>query len=105
MGVQNAHSRMILRPGVPDTVMTGNVTQVILDVFDMLSPPVSDEFREVARTRFAKMLAAVVAFGAGATGSAPGYRQDGFWAMLLPDAALAWLACAVRSHLAEAARP
>lgn len=104
LGVQNAHNRLILRPGVPDTVMTGNVTQVILDVFDMLSPRVSDEFREVARTRFAKILAAVVTFAAGATGSAPEYRQAGFWAMLL-GAALAWLACAVRSHVAEAARP
>jgi uncharacterized membrane protein YoaK (UPF0700 family) len=78
---------------------------VILDVFDMLSPRVSDELREVARTRFAKMLPAVVAFAAGATGGALGYRYAGFWAMLLPGAALAWLACAVRSHVAEAARP
>jgi uncharacterized membrane protein YoaK (UPF0700 family) len=105
MGVQNAHSRLILRPGVPSTVMTGNVTQVILDVFDMLSPRVSAELREVARTRFAKMLPAVVAFAAGATGGALGYRHAGFWAMLLPGTALAWLACAVRSHVAEAARP
>ncbi|MGF6603791.1 uncharacterized membrane protein YoaK (UPF0700 family) [Paraburkholderia sp. GAS448] len=103
MGVQNAHSRLILRPGVPNTVMTGNVTQVILDVFDMLSPRVSDELREVARTRFAKMLPAVVAFAAGAIGGALGYRHAGFWAMLLPGAALAWLACMVRSRVAAAA--
>src|ERR1700742_558005 len=36
MGVQNAHGRLVPRAGLPNTVMTGNVTQLILDVVDLL---------------------------------------------------------------------
>jgi len=45
MGVQNAHGRLVPRPGVPNTVMTGNVTQAVLDTIDILSPqmPSDDE--------------------------------------------------------------
>lgn len=104
MGVQNAHSRLILRPGVPNTVMTGNVTQLILDVVDMLSSRVSGELRAAARARFDRMLPAVAAFAVGAMGGALGYRQAGFAALLLPAAALAWLAYAVRPRVAASAR-
>jgi len=38
MGVQNAHGRLVRRPSVPNTVMTGNVTQAVLDTIDILSP-------------------------------------------------------------------
>ena len=71
MGVQNAHPRVIARTGgVPNTVMTGNVTQAILDAVDMLSPGTADSVRATARARFAKMLPAIVAFALGAGGGA-----------------------------------
>ncbi|WP_176047097.1 YoaK family protein [Burkholderia sp. BCC1644] len=92
MGVQNAHPRVIPRAGVPNTVMTGNVTQAILDVVDMLSPGTADSVRAAARARFAKMLPAIVAFALGAAGGALGFRHVGFLALLAPVCALAALA-------------
>ncbi|MDR8732066.1 YoaK family protein [Burkholderia pseudomultivorans] len=92
MGIQNAHPRVIPRAGVPNTVMTGNVTQAILDVVDLLSAGTADAARATARTRFGKMLPAIVAFALGAMGGALGFRQVGFWALLVPAGALAALA-------------
>ncbi|OJA27909.1 hypothetical protein BGV47_27700 [Burkholderia ubonensis] len=93
MGVQNAHPRVISRAsGVPNTVMTGNVTQAILDVVDLLSARTPDSARATARTRFGKMLPAIVAFAFGAACGALGFRHAGFWALLLPASALAGLA-------------
>ncbi|WP_175946782.1 YoaK family protein [Burkholderia pyrrocinia] len=95
MGVQNAHPRVIARAGVPNTVMTGNVTQAILDVVDLLSAGTADSVRTTARARVAKMLPAIVAFALGAVCGALGYRHVGFWALLAPTGALAVLsACA-----------
>jgi uncharacterized membrane protein YoaK (UPF0700 family) len=92
MGVQNAHSRLVARPGVPNTVMTGNVTQVILDVLDLCSLHVAADTKAAARTRVAKMLPAIAAFGLGATVGALAYRNLGFWALLLPVIGVAGLA-------------
>ncbi|MFD1554615.1 YoaK family protein [Paraburkholderia silviterrae] len=92
MGVQNAHPRLIQRPGVPNTVMTGNVTQAILDVVDMLSASVAESVRAAARERFAKMMPAIAAFALGAIAGALGWRYAGFWALLAPAGALAGLA-------------
>ncbi|AYQ38138.1 hypothetical protein BLA9940_02201 [Burkholderia aenigmatica] len=98
MGVQNAHPRVIPRAGVPNTVMTGNVTQAILDVVDMLSAGTADSVRAAARARFAKMLPAIVAFALGAACGALGFRYIGFLALLAPVCALAVLAlCAAQS--------
>ena len=92
MGVQNAHPRVIARAGVPNTVMTGNVTQAILDVVDLLSAGTADSVRATARARFAKMLPAIVAFALGAVCGALGFRHIGFWALLVPAGTLAVLA-------------
>jgi uncharacterized membrane protein YoaK (UPF0700 family) len=93
MGVQNAHPRVIARAGgVPNTVMTGNVTQAILDVVDMLSPGTAGSVRTSARARFAKMLPAIVAFALGAACGALGFRYVGFLALLAPVGALTGLA-------------
>ncbi|WP_241294242.1 YoaK family protein [Burkholderia stabilis] len=92
MGVQNAHPRVIARAGVPNTVMTGNVTQAILDVVDLLSAGTADGARAIARARFSKMWPAIVAFALGAACGALGFRHVGFWALLVPAGALAVLA-------------
>lgn len=97
MGVQNAHSRLVARPGVPNTVMTGNVTQVILDLLDLCSPRVPDDAKLASRARAAKMLPAIVAFGLGAIAGAVAYRTIGFLALLLP--ALGVTSLAVRAWM------
>lgn len=98
MGVQNAHPKLVNRPGVPNTVMTGNVTQAILDVVDMLSAGTDESVRAAARTRFAKMMPAIVAFAAGAVAGAMGMRYVGFWALLVPACALVGLALTTGEH-------
>ncbi|NLP64805.1 YoaK family protein [Paraburkholderia sacchari] len=92
MGVQNAHPRLIQRAGVPNTVMTGNVTQAILDAVDMLCASTAESAREAARARFAKMMPAIAAFAIGAVAGALALRYVGFWALLAPACALAGLA-------------
>jgi uncharacterized membrane protein YoaK (UPF0700 family) len=98
MGVQNAHPKLINRPGVPNTVMTGNVTQAILDVVDMLSVGTADSVRAAARARFAKMMPAIIAFAIGAVAGALGYRYVGFWALAAPACALVALALTTGEH-------
>ncbi|WOD13666.1 YoaK family protein [Paraburkholderia kirstenboschensis] len=98
MGVQNAHPKLIRRPGVPNTVMTGNVTQAILDVVDMLSADTAESVRATARARFATMMPAIVAFAIGAAAGALGYRYTGFWALLAPACALVALALTTGKH-------
>jgi uncharacterized membrane protein YoaK (UPF0700 family) len=104
MGVQNAHPRVLARAGVPNTVMTGNVTQAILDVVDMLSARTADSARAAARARFGKMLPAIVAFALGAAAGALGFRHVGFWALLAPVAALAVLALGAAQSAGAAAQ-
>jgi uncharacterized membrane protein YoaK (UPF0700 family) len=96
MGVQNAHSRLISRPGVPNTVMTGNVTQAVLDAVDLVSPGVTAQTKAAARARFGKTLQAVLCFGAGAIAGAVAYKHAAFRALLLPLALLIWLAICTR---------
>ncbi|KXU83501.1 hypothetical protein CI15_30980 [Paraburkholderia monticola] len=98
MGVQNAHPKLVKRPSVPNTVMTGNVTQAILDVVDLLSADTSGSVREIARARFATMLPAIVAFAIGAIAGALGYRHMGFWALLAPACVLVVLALTTGEH-------
>ncbi|MFM0504228.1 YoaK family protein [Paraburkholderia caffeinilytica] len=96
MGVQNAHARLVTRPGVPHTVMTGNVTQAVLDVLDIASRKTTADTRSVARARLAKTLQAVICFAVGAMLGAGMYRLFSFWALLLPLAVLVWLAVSTR---------
>ena len=104
MGVQNAHPKLVNRPGVPNTVMTGNVTQTVLDVVDMLSAGTDESVRATARARFAKMMPAIVAFASGAVAGALGWRYVGFWALLVPACALVGLALTTGEHERMAAQ-
>ncbi len=95
MGVQNASSRLVLQHLTPTTVMTGNVTQVIIDLVDILRGAATDEIRQRCR----KFFWPIVAFGAGAIGGAFAYKHLLFLALLLPLALLLWLS--VREYLSE----
>jgi uncharacterized membrane protein YoaK (UPF0700 family) len=94
MGVQNAHARLVKRAGVPNTVMTGNVTQAVLDAIDlMVGGNEEPAERRAVRERFTATLPAVIGFAAGAASGALGYTHLSFWALLLPLAlllAMAW---------------
>lgn len=106
MGVQNARDRLISRPGkVPNTVMTGNVTQVALDAFELLSAASSPDARNTARERLKRSIPAVSAFACGAMAGATGFAKIGFWALLLPFVALLWLTFNASTRLQSAVGP
>ena len=90
MGVQNAASRLAFGALAPTTVMTGNVTQVVLDAVDLLRGPADEAVRE----RIGKFLWPVLAFGAGAILGAFAYLYASFFALVLPVIILATLVAA-----------
>jgi uncharacterized membrane protein YoaK (UPF0700 family) len=84
MAVQNATSRTIYAKYTPTTVMTGNVTQVVIDLVDLAAGRGTPE----AKSRVRKMLPAILAFTAGALLSAVAFTTVGFWCLLAPIAVL-----------------
>ena len=94
MGVQNAASRTVFSALSPTTMMTGNTTQIVLDLTDLFRR----EADPAARTRLIKTAPPVAAFAAGALLGGAGYVAIGFWALLGPLAALAVLLWLHRSN-------
>ncbi|CAI8697916.1 DUF1275 domain-containing protein [Burkholderia cepacia] len=92
MGVQNAHGRLTARSVVANTVMTGNVTQAVIDAFDWLVPLAAPAERDAARVRLRRTLPPVAGFALGAGAGAAAYVFAAFWALALPLAALCFLA-------------
>jgi uncharacterized membrane protein YoaK (UPF0700 family) len=78
MGVQNAAARMLFSHMSPTTVMTGNVTQIVIDVVDLLHGPSAE-----AKARIGKMLPPVFAFALGAIGGGLGFAMLGFWVVAI----------------------
>jgi uncharacterized membrane protein YoaK (UPF0700 family) len=85
MGVQNAASRTVFIALSPTTVMTGNVTQIVLDCVDFAASPAA-EVKAAARARLARLVPPVFAFALGAAAGAIGFGAAGFWCLLLPIA-------------------
>ncbi|MFC5473092.1 YoaK family protein [Paraherbaspirillum soli] len=88
MGVQNAANRLILADTTPTTVMTGNVTQLVIDLVDW-SRGGSDG---APGQRIHKFLWPVLAFGIGATNGAFACVYWQFWSLLVPILILAGFA-------------
>ena len=80
MAIQNAAARTLFASLAPTTVMTGNVTQIIVDLVDM---GVSGE-RTETRGRLRKMLPPVATFAAGALAGALSYGLVGYAALIAP---------------------
>ncbi|MES2099699.1 MAG: YoaK family protein [Pseudomonadota bacterium] len=84
MGVQNATARLVLPTLTPTTVMTGNVTQLVIDAVDLLRGAGDAALRE----RSQRFVAPIAAFALGATAGAFGYVALGFASLVLPMALL-----------------
>lgn len=80
MGIQNAASRLVQNKLTPTTVMTGNVTQLVIDLVDLIHSSSGPE----VKARVVKFLWPILAFAVGAIGGAYGYLYVSFWALLLP---------------------
>jgi len=90
MGVQNAAARLAFSDMAPTTVMTGNVTQIVLDIVDLVRGAADDGLRQ----RIAKSLCPALAFAGGAICGASFFQHASWWALALPLAILAGLALA-----------
>jgi uncharacterized membrane protein YoaK (UPF0700 family) len=88
MGVQNAAARLAFAELAPTTVMTGNVTQLVIDLVDLLRGAADP----AVRARLRKFVWPIVAFAAGAMCSGWLSLQVSLWALVLPVAILAILA-------------
>lgn len=87
MGVHSATSRLLLAHLAPTSMMTGNVTQIVIDTIDAISGKVDSSFAE----RCAKFLWPLLAFGTGAIAAAFAYMNLGFISLLVPLAILSVL--------------
>ncbi|MGT2493191.1 DUF1275 family protein [Cupriavidus basilensis] len=85
MGIQNALSRTALADLGPTTIMTGNTTQIVIDLVDLSSA--GPEQAGAIHVRLRKMLPAVAGFAAGAVLGALAFAAVSFWCVLLPAAA------------------
>ena len=83
MAVQNAMQRMHLPQLPPSTLMTGNTTQVMIDLADLFKGVLGDERRSVI-ARLQKMLPAIGTFALGCALGALGYVWLGMWSFALP---------------------
>jgi uncharacterized membrane protein YoaK (UPF0700 family) len=81
MAVQNAVQRLHLGAMPPTTIMTGNVTQAMIDVVDLLRglPP-----KDPARKRLASMAANILAFAAGCAAAALLFVYLNMWCFMVP---------------------
>jgi uncharacterized membrane protein YoaK (UPF0700 family) len=93
MAVQNAGTRLILANHAPTTLMTGNLTQAIIDLVDIYRarPEESAE----ARDRVKRLAPAVFAFAAGALAGAYAYVIFSYWCLIIPIVALLAIAAMV----------
>lgn len=88
MGLQNAGSRTLFAQLSPTTVMTGNVTQLVIDLVDLLRGAADAPLRQ----RIHKFLWPILAFAAGAICGAFAFLHAALWALALPLVVLAGLA-------------
>ncbi|CAJ0703637.1 hypothetical protein LMG18102_04022 [Ralstonia mannitolilytica] len=80
MGVQNAKGRLVLGDQAPTTIMTGNTTQIVIDVVELLSPGGTQ--KDAARTRLRKMVPPLIGFATGAVLGALAFSLMSFWCVL-----------------------
>ena len=64
MAIQNAVNRVHLSASPPSTLMTGNTTQIMLDLADLIGPSPAEQ-RVVVRARLARMAKSVLGFAIG----------------------------------------
>ncbi|MDR6625525.1 YoaK family protein [Caulobacter segnis] len=90
MAVQNVGARVVFGHLAPTTMMTGNVTQMAIDIVDLVTARGRPD--QALRARLVKTWPPVAAFALGAVGGAAGVLIAGAWSLLLAVVAVATLA-------------
>lgn len=88
MAIQNVASRTIFTSHAPTTVMTGNVTQTVMDAVEMAYGADAAP----AKARLRKMLPPVLGFAVGAIAGGLGFVGAGFPCLMLPLLAILYVA-------------
>jgi len=90
MAVQNAYGKLLLGKAAATTVMTGNVTTLVIELVDSLR----GDTEAIGRCK--KLVWPVLAFGAGCISGALAFAVFGFAGLLLPCVLLAALVLAAQ---------
>jgi uncharacterized membrane protein YoaK (UPF0700 family) len=85
MAIQNAVHRIYLGMLPPTTIMTGNTTQVMIDLADLMRGA-TPETRAAIRSRAARLIKSIATFAAGCAAAALIYAKQGIWCFLVPPA-------------------
>jgi len=93
MGVHSGVSRLLLGHLAPTSMMTGNVTQIVIDVVDLLRGASDPGLKG----RFTKFVWPLLAFAGGCVAAAFAFHRFGFAALVLP--------CLILLGLMVSARP
>jgi uncharacterized membrane protein YoaK (UPF0700 family) len=81
MAILNAVQRVYLTDLPPITIMTGNTTQVSLDIVDLMRGGLDREKKAVVRMRFLRALNSIFFFALGCATGIILYFHIGFWAL------------------------
>lgn len=87
MGAHSAYTRLLLPHLAPTSMMTGNVTQIVLDAMELIL----GKGDAATKVRMSKSLWTIAAFAIGAIVAGFCYVTLGFWALLVPIGILVWL--------------
>jgi uncharacterized membrane protein YoaK (UPF0700 family) len=88
MGVQNARAKVLRASGLPNTVMTGNVTQVVLDIVELTHHGAQAGQGPQVLARLRTTLIAMGSFAIGAICGALAFVHVSFIGLVLPVALL-----------------
>ncbi|AXA90211.1 YoaK family protein [Massilia sp. YMA4] len=84
MGIHNAAGKLVFGRIAPTTVMTGNVTELLINLTDCLT----GHGTAAVRDKLARFGWPMLAFALGCILGGYGFRLAGFWCLLLPLATL-----------------
>jgi uncharacterized membrane protein YoaK (UPF0700 family) len=83
MAVQNAIHRIHMFALPPTTIMTGNTTQVMIDLADLMRGMPADT-RNAIHARLSRMSGSLAAFALGCAAAAFMYAKQGIWCFAVP---------------------
>lgn len=90
MAIQNAISRTHLPGTPPTTLMTGNVTQIALDIVELITQSDSEK-RALIKTRMQSVGVNLVGFALGCISAALLYLGVGFWSLVIAVFVATWV--------------
>lgn len=102
MAIQNAVQRVHLSKAPPTTIMTGNSTQMMLDVADLISGSLPAESRPATVERVRALATSIATFALGCLAAAGLFLALGMWVFVIPP--LIALMSAIASARASEAR-